>query len=71
MQTIDECRAALECDVRVNRCARCGEDHDNLKFRRFNAVSPGEATHWAMCPSLNEPIRLTFTEERFIEEEVV
>jgi len=71
VQTLDEARNAGECEINVSHCARCGGNHDKLKFKKFDTTSVGEATHWAMCPASNEPIRLTFTEERFIEEEVV
>lgn len=42
-------------------CQRCGEDHHNLRLKKF--TNPVELftgcvtyTHWAMCPKLDEPI---------------
>lgn len=42
-------------NVDVNRCARCGQDHEGLEFRLFDRPC-GEWTHWAMCPVTQEPI---------------
>lgn len=45
------------------RCPRCGEPHD-LLFRAF--LRPIETsvtklfTHWALCPTTNEPIVITY-----------
>jgi hypothetical protein len=50
----------------LNNCARCGGNHSDIEFREFtNHFSPdGGAvyTHWAMCPTLNEPILMRFAE---------
>lgn len=48
----------------LEQCARCGEDHKTLTFAALTTpmrVDLGqrdweEFTHWAMCPTLNEPI---------------
>lgn len=46
-------------------CARChGEGHDDVAFERLrfpitvldDEGEPARATHWAMCPTLSEPI---------------
>lgn len=43
-------------------CPRCGKAHDKLSAREFSVpVAPKEMapfrwTHWAMCPTTNEPI---------------
>jgi hypothetical protein len=46
-------------------CARChGEKHNNLEFKKLtNPMVVGDVTitHWAMCPSINEPILLQIT----------
>ena len=55
-------------------CARChGDGHEDLVFTKF--THPVErydvefdtfeivATHWAMCPTVNEPIMMTFFED--------
>ena len=42
-----------ECGV-VN-CARCGGLHDAVIFIPFRNPA-GDSTHWAMCPSTDEPI---------------
>lgn len=52
----------------IKGCARCdGDGHEDLEFRPFTqsvdidlALGRGSSrakfTHWAMCPTLNEPI---------------
>lgn len=57
----------------VENCARCGGDHEGLKYNLFDPpvkpVHPLDRTtwtHWAMCPVTDEPIirwRLAFPEE--------
>jgi len=50
--------------VNVRHCARCEQDHDDVEFKEFSLhpIWDGEDeeswTHWAMCPTLNEPIIL-------------
>lgn len=39
-------------------CARCGLDHAQIKFMPFTNP-PEVASHWAMCPELNEPILMS------------
>lgn len=51
----------------VKSCARCGGDHTQLEFNpltkpAFNANLSFEATHWAMCPNLREPILMVTTD---------
>lgn len=44
----------------LHGCARCdGEGHDNITFVPFTQKVDEKYTHWAMCPTLNEPILLT------------
>ena len=43
----------------VGECARCGEDHNDIKFKEL--IRPikdndGRWTHWALCPTNKEPI---------------
>ena len=46
----------------VRYCPRCGEPHKNLNYKQFK-IAPASfggmtvvATHWAMCPIMDEPI---------------
>lgn len=47
------------------RCTRCGGDHKGVVFKALNKPMRVEGasqrdydefTHWAMCPTLNEPL---------------
>lgn len=45
--------------MNIRKCARCGEDHDNLVF--FALTRPFETTtlnyrYWAPCPTNGQPI---------------
>lgn len=48
-------------------CARCGRSHDPFVLKEFKGTLPRiggiRVTHWAMCPTLHEPVlaRLTDT----------
>jgi hypothetical protein len=47
--------------IAVNQCARCGENHPPLSFKRAYLTpddSPGILawTHWALCPTTGDPI---------------
>lgn len=50
--------------ISVNKCARCGEDHEDLRFAEFGLPidpdSPNTLTHWATCPVSLDPILLRF-----------
>lgn len=41
----------------VIRCARCGDDHRHMLFKKF-INPPPEATYFAACPKWSEPILL-------------
>lgn len=43
--------------MRVERCVRCGGNHDELTFVPF-AKPSDQWTHWMMCPEVQEPITL-------------
>lgn len=50
--------------ISITGCARChGDGHEDLDFQplkhpfQIDGILLG--THWAMCPTLNEPIMLT------------
>lgn len=50
----------------VKSCARCGNDHERLSFKRFaqsirdnNGI---EWTHWARCPQTGDPVLLRVLE---------
>lgn len=42
-------------EYKLDTCPRCGGAHPGLKFRPL-AKAPGEANHWATCPTTKEPI---------------
>ena len=45
--------------VNINNCARCGETHVDLEFSKLTRpMIDAKHTHWAMCPTVNEPIML-------------
>lgn len=41
----------------VQNCARCGGTHASLTFTALTAPTD-EYGHWAMCPTLQQPILL-------------
>lgn len=47
----------------VRGCARCGEDHDSLSFRKLGHSVDGDPPleYWATCPETDEPIMLGHT----------
>jgi len=48
----------------INNCARCGKDHIDIYFETFtNPPTINKYTHWAMCPTLSEPILMWIEEE--------
>lgn len=47
----------------IKGCARCGQTHQNIEIREFSYWA-GEYTHFAICPSTNEPILIYMTETR-------
>lgn len=47
----------------ITNCARCGDDHDKLKFTEFskNPIIDSDGTiwdFWALCPITKEPVLL-------------
>ena len=44
----------------IKKCPRCHGEHENVLLQPFQKVSEIQdglkATHWAMCPTTNEPI---------------
>lgn len=46
-------------------CARCGQDHERLRFFQFQRpVVDNDGTvwsHWATCPTYGEPVLLKVT----------
>jgi hypothetical protein len=44
----------------IKTCARCGKDHE-VEMKQF--TNPGNYTHWAMCPELQEPILIIVIED--------
>lgn len=41
--------------ISFDRCARCGDRHEDLEVREFTNP-PTEATGFAICPTNDEPI---------------
>lgn len=51
--------------INIIECARCGENHIELEFFKFNKKpTKFNYTHWALCPSTGEPILNTITVEK-------
>jgi hypothetical protein len=44
--------------IDVKCCARCGGDHDQLRFMVLGGHE--RYTHWAICPVSTQPILLRF-----------
>lgn len=50
--------------VDLGSCARCGQDHDDLRFDPLSqAHDDDEWSHWASCPETDEPVLLMIMEE--------
>lgn len=50
--------------VKISNCARCGETHVGLEFSKLTRpMVDAKHTHWAMCPTVNEPIMLRIVED--------
>ena len=47
-----------EIRTKVERCARCGGNHELVTFRLFKEPPP-DVTHWGTCPTTGDPILLT------------
>lgn len=48
----------------IRFCARCGKNHDYLKFKPFTRNRNNlPFSHWALCPISKEPILLQCIEE--------
>lgn len=47
----------------ITGCARCGQTHQNIEVREFTEPAD-KYTHFAICPSTNEPILIYMTETR-------
>lgn len=49
----------------VFHCARCGENHDAIRFQKFTRpIVDADGTvweRWGMCPAMNEPILMSAT----------
>jgi hypothetical protein len=49
--------------VTVLRCARCGQDHELMLFRRIKGQPMEDAdgvtwTYWGICPTTGDPVML-------------
>jgi len=47
--------------LKIENCARCGEEHDHVVFRYFYRP-PEKFVAWGMCPITIEPILLEVQE---------
>lgn len=56
-----------EIQLDIQRCARCGGDHDGLIFLKLLRPAVIDdtlvATHWSLCPSNGQPIMMTVVDE--------
>lgn len=56
-----------ELIVTVNYCARCGQNHVELKFDKFiHHIEDSDGTiwnYWTLCPNTKEPILLKILDE--------
>ena len=43
----------------IKKCARCGGEHDRLILR---PMANADWTHWAMCPTLGQPIMVNVSD---------
>jgi hypothetical protein len=50
-----------EITVDVKRCARCGEDHQKVVFKKLTRPGPRHQ-YWAPCPKNQEPIMMRVVE---------
>jgi hypothetical protein len=49
--------------MKIENCARCGEDHDDIQFEKFvRPIDLGAVKFeaWAPCPTTGQPIIQTF-----------
>jgi len=49
--------------VDVKDCARCGEDHKQLRFIKLTRPGPRHS-FWAPCPTNHEPIMMKVTQDK-------
>jgi hypothetical protein len=52
--------------IKIENCARCGENHDQVGFFKFTReleVEYYRFTHYGFCPKVHEPILMFFTED--------
>lgn len=51
--------------LNIEKCARCGEDHNGLELKKLtNPVEGGEfASYWAPCPINGQPILFRMKDE--------
>lgn len=55
---------ATEFFTSIINCARCKGAHEKLEFKKFRnpiEVETHVFTHWALCPTTEEPIVLEVT----------
>ncbi len=47
--------------ISTKHCPRCGGPHTNIEARRLTTSTPPLwATHWLMCPIMEEPVLMNF-----------
>jgi len=59
--TVNDLEKRQYVTINVVKCARCGQDHAQLRFERL-LNPPSDISHWAACPVTGQPILLRFTE---------
>ena len=51
--------------ITIKRCARCGQDHENLIFEEFiDKPIDIDYNYWAMCPGMKQPILLKLYDDK-------
>lgn len=48
----------------VRRCARCGDDHEQVLFTKLSGQAIEGADFWGTCPVLGQPILLEVREKQ-------
>lgn len=48
-------KTTIEVDI-LTGCARCGELHRDLVFKKFKRKPRHGITHWCLCPKTGDPI---------------
>jgi len=53
-----------QINVQIKKCARCGQDHKDVKFYVFKINPIDDYNYFGFCKVTNEPILLKIIESR-------